>query len=136
MSVNKVVCPVPTSCNVFSVSACAPFLMFIFQEWLPKINFLVFSFREQESVPRLAVSHLSHDLLTTPTPAPVPDFRSGIDTVLETGPGAWELRAKGQERDSRKHKMTSTQKAIPTTTHMALVRLQKVRQRGGGRGSY
>ena len=22
----------------------------------------------------------------------IPDFRSGIDTVLPTGPGAWELR--------------------------------------------
>ncbi|CAI8032230.1 NAD-dependent protein deacetylase SRT1 [Geodia barretti] len=59
------------------------------------------------------------------TSAGIPDFRSGIDTVLETGPGAWELRAKGQQRDSQKHKVTSTLKAIPTTTHMALVRLQK-----------
>ena len=108
----------------------APFRMFISKSGSQKSISLSFTFREQGSVPRLAVSHLSHDLLTTPTPAPVPDFRSGIDTVLETGPGAWELRAKGQQRDSQKHKVTSTLKAIPTTTHMALVRLQKVRQRG------
>ena len=49
-----------------------------------------------------------------------------MDTVLETGPGAWELRAKGKERDGRKHKTTSTLKAIPTSTHMALVKLHKV----------
>ena len=121
--------------NVFRVSLCmaAPFLMFISKSGSQKSISLSFTFREQGSVPRLAVSHLSHDLLTTPTPAPVPDFRSGIDTVLETGPGAWELRAKGQQRDSQKHKVTSTLKAIPTTTHMALVRLQKVRQREGKR---
>lgn len=49
-----------------------------------------------------------------------------MDTVLETGPGAWELRAKGQHRDSGKYKVTSTLKAIPTQTHMALVQLHKV----------
>jgi NAD-dependent SIR2 family protein deacetylase len=59
------------------------------------------------------------------TSAGIPDFRSGLNTVLETGPGAWELRAKGQQRDSRKHKTTTTLKAIPTQTHMALVQLQK-----------
>ena len=49
-----------------------------------------------------------------------------MNTVLETGPGAWELRAKGQHRDDRKHKTTTTLKAIPTKTHMTLVQLQKV----------
>lgn len=49
-----------------------------------------------------------------------------MDTVLETGPGAWELRAKGQHRDSSKYKVTSTMKAIPTQTHMSLVQLHKV----------
>ena len=60
-------------------------------------------------------------------PGSVPDFRSGMETVIETGPGAWELRAKGQTRD-KKHKVTSNLKAIPTSTHMALVKLQKVRE--------
>ena len=25
----------------------------------------------------------------------IPDFRSGVNTILETGPGAWEKRATG-----------------------------------------
>ena len=49
-----------------------------------------------------------------------------MDTVLETGPGAWELRAKGEQRDSHKHKTTTTLKAVPTITHMTLVQLHKV----------
>lgn len=28
------------------------------------------------------------------TAAGIPDFRSGMNTVLKTGPGVWELRAK------------------------------------------
>ena len=55
-----------------------------------------------------------------------------MDTVLETGPGAWELKAKGQYRDSSKYKVTSTLKAIPTRTHMALVQLHKVCMCVGG----
>ena len=84
-------------------------------------------FRELGSAPLLAVSHMiSH--MTSLSAGPVPDFRSGMKTVLETGPGSWELRAKGQQRDSQRHKVTTTLKAVPTSTHMALVRLQKVRE--------
>mmetsp|Transcript_9984 Transcript_9984/g.34990 ORF Transcript_9984/g.34990 Transcript_9984/m.34990 type:complete len:447 (-) Transcript_9984:173-1513(-) len=54
----------------------------------------------------------------------IPDFRSGMDTVLETGPGVWELRAKKQARSARA-KTTSTLKAIPSVTHMALVQLER-----------
>ena len=32
------------------------------------------------------------------TESGIPDFRSGMNTSLETGPGVWELRAKNQER--------------------------------------
>ncbi|XP_064404500.1 NAD-dependent protein deacylase sirtuin-6-like [Halichondria panicea] len=59
------------------------------------------------------------------TSAGIPDFRSGINTKLETGPGAWELRAKGIGRDIRKHKTTSVTKAIPTPTHMSFVQLME-----------
>mmetsp|Transcript_25748 Transcript_25748/g.60743 ORF Transcript_25748/g.60743 Transcript_25748/m.60743 type:complete len:427 (+) Transcript_25748:97-1377(+) len=54
----------------------------------------------------------------------IPDFRSGMDTVLETGPGVWELRAKKKMR-SRRAKTTSTLKAIPSFTHMALCALER-----------
>ena len=42
-----------------------------------------------------------------------------------SGPGAWELRAKGVGRDIKKHKITSVSRAIPTPTHMAFVQLVK-----------
>jgi NAD-dependent SIR2 family protein deacetylase len=58
------------------------------------------------------------------TGAGVRDFRSGIDTVLPTGPGAWEKLA---QKDLSKPKANvNTLKAIPTPTHMALVKLQQV----------
>jgi NAD-dependent SIR2 family protein deacetylase len=44
--------------------------------------------------------------------------------VLETGPGAWELRAHGKQR-SMKNKAVSTIKAVPTPTHMMMVQLCK-----------
>lgn len=58
------------------------------------------------------------------TAAGIPDFRSGMNTSLNTGPGVWELQAKGQLRDS-KHRVTSTTRAIPTPTHMTFVKLQQ-----------
>ena len=57
----------------------------------------------------------------------VPDFRSGMDTKVETGPGVWELRAHNQAR-STAYKTTSTTKAIPSPTHMLFVKMQQVRQ--------
>eukprot|EP00753_Platysulcus_tardus_P019655 PLAT7394.1.p1 GENE.PLAT7394.1~~PLAT7394.1.p1 ORF type:complete len:441 (-),score=227.83 PLAT7394.1:90-1412(-) len=56
------------------------------------------------------------------TAAGIPDFRSGMDTVLDTGPGVWELRAK---KKKRRQKTTSSLKAVPTATHMAMVQLVK-----------
>lgn len=53
------------------------------------------------------------------TSAGIPDYRSGINTVLPTGPGCWEKKA--QHIKSQKAKLrTSMQSAIPTPTHMAL----------------
>jgi len=54
----------------------------------------------------------------------IPDFRSGMNTVLKTGPGVWELQAKGV---SRKPGMAipNMLKAIPSPTHMAMVKLHK-----------
>ena len=46
-------------------------------------------------------------------------------TVLLIGPGVWELRAKGQSRDS-KYRTTSSTRAIPTLTHMTFVKLHQV----------
>jgi NAD-dependent SIR2 family protein deacetylase len=43
------------------------------------------------------------------TSAGIPDFRSGMDTVLQTGPGVWELQAHSAER-SRAAKTVSTLK--------------------------
>lgn len=63
--------------------------------------------------------------LYEPNKAGIPDFRSSMNTVLETGPGVWELQANHASRDHRKHKTTSTLSAIPTSTHMALLTLHK-----------
>lgn len=48
------------------------------------------------------------------------DFRSGMNTVLKTGPGKWELQAKGAVA-----KQTSMNylKAVPSSAHMAIVKL-------------
>ncbi|KAL4484948.1 hypothetical protein ABPG74_020125 [Tetrahymena malaccensis] len=54
----------------------------------------------------------------------IPDFRSGINTVLPTGPGAWEKLAQKVE-NKHKNIKTSMLKAIPSPTHMSLVQLQK-----------
>ena len=66
----------------------------------------------------------------------IPDYRSGYNTVLETGPGCWETAANKQKyQNSQKAAginkqaagkgslRTSIQKAYPSKTHMALVEL-------------
>jgi NAD-dependent SIR2 family protein deacetylase len=52
----------------------------------------------------------------------IPDFRSGVNTVLKTGPGVWEKRAHGV-KDEPNHNIVDRNKAIPSFTHMALVTL-------------
>uniref|UniRef100_A0A6A7G4B6 Regulatory protein SIR2 homolog 7 n=2 Tax=Hirondellea gigas TaxID=1518452 RepID=A0A6A7G4B6_9CRUS len=54
----------------------------------------------------------------------IPDFRSGLNTVLETGAGAWTLSAAKKSRSS-KAKVKSTLQALPSKTHMALVQLER-----------
>ena len=54
----------------------------------------------------------------------IPDFRSGMNTVLKTGPGVWELQAKGVSRKPGKA-IPNMLKAIPSPTHMAMVKLHK-----------
>ena len=56
------------------------------------------------------------------TSAGIPDFRSGYDTVLETGPGAWEKAAlKAKVSKDKKIVTKPIQKAMPSLTHMAFV---------------
>ena len=71
----------------------------------------------------------------------IPDYRSGFDTVLETGPGCWEsLANKERFREEQKRKAgasaaqkphdanslrASIQKAYPSLTHMAMVELME-----------
>lgn len=60
------------------------------------------------------------------TSAGIADYRSGMDTVLETGPGCWELAANKGKKSAGKSKAklrTSIAKACPTKTHMAYVGL-------------
>lgn len=57
------------------------------------------------------------------TSAGVPDFRSGVNTVLPTGPRAWEKLATNTNKKPLLR--TSTSSAIPTPTHMSLVKLQE-----------
>jgi len=58
------------------------------------------------------------------TSAGVPDFRSGVNTVLPTGPGCWEKLATKRKSDKKIVK-TSVLKAMPTKCHMALVQLER-----------
>ena len=46
--------------------------------------------------------------------------------MFTLGPGVWELRAKKATRD-KKHQVTLAVKAIPTPTHMMIVKLQQVK---------
>ncbi|CAF1210511.1 unnamed protein product [Adineta ricciae] len=55
----------------------------------------------------------------------IPDFRSAMDTVLPTGPGAWELRDNQASRSKKAVVVHDMHKAIPSPTHMALVELQR-----------
>ena len=55
----------------------------------------------------------------------IPDFRSGMNTVLPTGPGVWELRAKGVAVPKRGRALASTLKAVPSKAHMAIVKLHE-----------
>ncbi|XP_062516741.1 uncharacterized protein LOC134192074 isoform X2 [Corticium candelabrum] len=54
----------------------------------------------------------------------IPDFRSGMNTVLETGPGVWELRANLAARPATA-KTVNMLKAIPSAAHMAIVEMHK-----------
>lgn len=53
----------------------------------------------------------------------IPDYRSALDTCLDVGPGTWSLAAAKQKRAKE---FTPPLKAIPSSTHMALVQLQRV----------
>ena len=78
------------------------------------------------------------------TSSGIPDYRSGYDTVLQTGPGCWETAANKQKYAAAKKGPTaaskkgaassnqpatksslrvSIQKAYPSLTHLALVEL-------------
>ena len=69
------------------------------------------------------------------TAAGIPDFRSGVNTVLETGPGCWEKKANIQKaaREGKPVKPVKTKKefrvaaskALPTKGHMSLVALME-----------
>jgi NAD-dependent SIR2 family protein deacetylase len=58
------------------------------------------------------------------TSAGIADYRSGYNTVLPTGPGCWEKKAQGKASNKPKIR-TEMIKAIPTPTHMALVKLME-----------
>jgi NAD-dependent SIR2 family protein deacetylase len=55
------------------------------------------------------------------TSAGIPDFRSGYNTVLPTGPGAWEKLA--QDKPVVRRKVVEFKSAVPTSTHMSFVEL-------------
>ena len=48
-----------------------------------------------------------------------------MNTILPTGPGAWELRDHPGAKRSSNARTTTTAKAIPSPTHMALVELAR-----------
>lgn len=53
----------------------------------------------------------------------IPDYRSGMDTVLKTGPGVWELAAHQAERP-KGASVTPIINALPSPAHMGIVELQ------------
>ena len=57
------------------------------------------------------------------TSAGIPDFRSGVNTVLQTGPGCWERKATGTTVKPKKE--VDMNQAVPTPCHMALCELEK-----------
>jgi NAD-dependent protein deacetylases, SIR2 family len=57
------------------------------------------------------------------TAAGIPDFRGGVNTVLPTGPGAWEKLATKTDKKGTIRK--NPIRAIPTLSHMALVKLER-----------
>ena len=59
------------------------------------------------------------------TGAGIPDFRSGTETVLKTGPGAWEKGAVGEKAIMKGGITVSTCQAIPTRAHMSLIELER-----------
>ena len=54
----------------------------------------------------------------------IPDFRSGVDTVLKTGPGAWEKKAQ-KVKDVPNKNIVDMKNAVPSFTHMTLVAMEK-----------
>ena len=56
--------------------------------------------------------------------AGIPDFRSGMDTILDTGPGVWEHRAHSDQPVKRKN-IVQLVKALPSLTHMGIVKLHE-----------
>ena len=57
----------------------------------------------------------------------IPDFRSGVDTVLKTGPGVWEAKAKKiAYKKKNKAKTVQMSSAIPSPTHMAINKLHEL----------
>ena len=59
------------------------------------------------------------------TTAGIPDYRSGTNTILKAGPGAWEKKAVGEEAKVKKCITTRSIQAIPTKTHMSFVKLEE-----------
>ena len=57
------------------------------------------------------------------TSAGIPDYRSGMNTVLKTGPGAWEKAASGKSIKAKIRAVIS--QAIPTSSHMALCAMEQ-----------
>lgn len=51
----------------------------------------------------------------------IPDFRSGYNTVVSTGPGAWEKIAEGLP--VKQYKIVKTISAMPSLTHMSCVEM-------------
>ncbi|KAJ7374686.1 hypothetical protein OS493_005028 [Desmophyllum pertusum] len=55
----------------------------------------------------------------------IADFRSGMNTVLPTGPGVWERKAHGVTLPSKQKKAETVLNAVPSPSHMAIVKLQQ-----------
>ena len=65
-----------------------------------------------------------HRVAGISTATGIPDFRSGYDTVLATGPGCWEKEA--ASKPDKPRVIVPFLSAIPSYTHMAFVKLAEL----------
>ena len=85
------------------------------------------------SIPVLGPTHLALPLGLTHSTG-IPDFRSGMKTVLETGPGVWELQDADLTSQEKAKLMKEKQKKRVNLVKVLAGRVQHARHQLGSNG--